>query len=147
MAPNSVYAEGLGAGLADSLNYERIVGDRFALRAGIGLAYAGFTYPPPQNGGASGPFVAFPITVSYVGVRAYEHALEVGGGVTISDQFVGLSRVLSVYANRGGAAAFGVAFVGYRFHPEGHAGFQLRVGAMVLAGNGFALSGSDPPSL
>ncbi|MGH7435564.1 MAG: hypothetical protein ACREOE_05790 [Gemmatimonadales bacterium] len=66
--------------------------------------------------------------------------------MTIADLFLSISRIVSVYAMRHGAEPFGVAFIGYRFHPEGHGGFQLRVGAMALVGNGFALSGSDPPN-
>ncbi|MGH7435563.1 MAG: hypothetical protein ACRENE_07795 [Polyangiaceae bacterium] len=77
LAPNSVYVEAFGAGLADSLNYERMVADQFALRAGVGLFGAGVTY---ANGGGQGPLIAFPITVSYVGVRAHAHALESEAG-------------------------------------------------------------------
>lgn len=136
LAPNSVYVEALGAGLAESLNYERIVADRFALRVGAGMFAGGLTV---GNSGNNSAFFAFPITVSYVGVRAHMHALEFGGGVTITD--MGNGRIVYVYATGVGEdpKSFGVALIGYRFHPEGHAGFQLRVGAMVLAGNGFAL--------
>jgi hypothetical protein len=38
----------------------------------------------------------------------------------------------------------GVAFAGYRFHPEGRAGLQARVGFMGLAGNGLSLSRVEP---
>src|SRR5258708_14239277 len=44
LAPDSVYAEAFGAGLVDTLNYERIVADRFALRAGAGMFTGRATY-------------------------------------------------------------------------------------------------------
>src|SRR5258708_9037766 len=93
LAPDSVYAEAFGAGLVDTLNYERIVADRFALRAGAGMFSGGATY---GTSAVNRAFFAFPITVSYVGVRTHVHALEVGGGVTIAD--MGAGRIAYVYA-------------------------------------------------
>ncbi|MGH7436972.1 MAG: hypothetical protein ACRENE_14965 [Polyangiaceae bacterium] len=140
LAPDSVYVEALGAGLAESLNYERIIADRFALRVGAGMFTGGMDV---GNDGVHRAFFAFPVTVSYVGVRAHGHALEVGSGVTVTDE--GAGRIVYVYAAGSGEdpKAFGAALVGYRFQPEGHAGLQIRVGAMVLAGNGLALYRGD----
>src|SRR5262252_9325479 len=62
-APNSVYAEGLGAGLAYSLNYERLVLDNLGIRAGFG--YWGTSASATVNGqtaGASASFLTIPIT-------------------------------------------------------------------------------------
>ncbi len=144
LAPNAIYAEVGGAGLSDSLNYERLFGDRVALRAGLGATYAGNDAAFPATGGAHGPFFSLPLTLSYLGLRAHEYALEVGGGVTIADLNLGISRVASVYTMRGGVEPYGVAFVGCRVQPEGGARFQLRIGAMALIGNGFSFSGGDP---
>jgi hypothetical protein len=43
-------------------------------------------------------FIAIPITVSYLGVRAGPHVLELGGGITI-DNGGGGPRLLTVYAS------------------------------------------------
>jgi hypothetical protein len=145
LAPNSVYAEALGAGVVDSLNYERIVVDRFALRAGLGLFHGDADHASGSSVHAG--YVVFPITASYVGVRYHMHALEVGGGVTIANASFGALRLVTVYPSGGEPQAFGVAFVGYRFHPEGYAGLQLRVGGMMLAGSSFATSDSELASI
>ena len=70
-APNSIYAEGLGAGLAYSLNYERLVVKDLGVRAGFG--YWGVGASATVNGqttGASASFLTIPVTASYLGVRS-----------------------------------------------------------------------------
>jgi len=138
LALNSVYAEGFGAAVAYSLNYERLVVDQIAVRVGISLFGV-------HAGRVESGFIAFPITVSYVGLRSHEHALEIGGGVTLANSGFDSVHVLSAYTTGDGLEPIGVAFMGYRLHPEVGPGLQARVGVMVLAGNGvaFAHSASD----
>src|SRR5262245_7400276 len=83
-APNSVNAEGLGAGLAYSINDERLILDELGVRAGFG--YWGASASATVNGqttSAGASFLTIPITVSYIGVRSGKHSLELGGGATI----------------------------------------------------------------
>src|SRR5208282_3112134 len=75
-APNSIYAEGLGAALLYSINYERLIIDDLAARVG-------FSYFPLSAGGVSSTSLFFPITLSYIGLHSGKHALELGGGVTL----------------------------------------------------------------
>jgi hypothetical protein len=144
LAPNSIYAEGLGAGIVYSLNYERMVLDDLAVRGGFGYLSMGAT--ATANGetiGASASWLNIPITVSYTGVRAGKHALELGGGTTLtyaSGAASGVGRSTSA----SGMSALGTAMVGYRIHPVDGAGFNFRIGAMALAGNGLSLSTTDP---
>lgn len=146
-APNSVFAEMLGAGLWYSVNYERRVIDDLGVRAG--LSYIAFGVSASAGGStASAGYSMFniPITAEYLGVRSGKHGLEAGGGVTLS--FVGGSASVSSGGTSGTAEAsgvnpFGTIFVGYRLHPVGKAGFQFRIGAMALIGRGYSLK-PDP---
>ena len=144
LAPNSVYAEGLGAGLLYSLNYERLVIDDLAVRAGF--SYTSFGASASAGGqtmSASATFLTFPITASYIGVRSGKHALELGGGATLAHAS-GAGSGVGVSASGSGMTAYGTTMVGYRIHPIEGAGFNFRVGAMGLFGNGLSLSTSDP---
>ena len=146
-APNSIYAEGLGAGLAYSLNYERLVVRDLGVRAGFG--YWGVGASATVNGqttGASASFLTIPVTVSYLGVRSGKHSLELGGGATLINTS-GSGSGFGVSASESAMTALGTAMVGYRLHPVGNAGFQFRVGAMALVGKGLGLSATDPEKL
>jgi hypothetical protein len=146
LAPNSIYAEGLGAGLAYSLNYERLVVDDVAVRAGF--SYMSFGATATTSAGtssASATFMTFPITASYIGVRAGKHALELGGGATLMSAS-GSASGIGASSSGSGMGALGTAMVGYRIHPLEGAGFNFRVGAMALMGKGVSLSSSSDPS-
>jgi hypothetical protein len=147
-APNSIYAEGLGAGLAYSINYERLVLDELGVRAGFG--YWGMGASASVNGqteaSASASFLTIPLTVSYLGVRSGKHSLELGGGGTVIHAG-GAASGFGMSASGSATTALGNAMVGYRLHPTGHAGFQFRVGAMALMGKGLGLSATDPDKM
>jgi hypothetical protein len=143
-APNSIYAEGLGAGLLYSINYERMVLDELAVRGG--LSYLSIGASSTVNGqtmGASATWMTFPITASYTGVRSGKHALELGGGATLTYASASASTMGSS-ASGSGMGAFGTTMVGYRIHPVEGAGFNFRVGVMGLFGPGLGLSVTDP---
>jgi hypothetical protein len=145
-APNSVYAEGLGAGLAYSINYERVFADQIVLRGGLSyltISATAFDEQGQVEASANATFMTFPVTVSYFGLRGGKHSLEVGGGATLA-YASGDSTALGVSASGSGVGAFGTFLLGYRLHPVGRAGFQFRVGAMLLAAPGFSLSNPDP---
>lgn len=146
-APNSVFVEGLGAGLIYSLNYERMVTDDVAVRGGFGyVSFGGSTSVNGQTtSSGSVSLLTIPITVSYTGIRARSSSLELGGGTTIA-YASGSGSGAGVSASGSGVMPFAVAMVGYRLHPVDHAGFQLRVGAMAIAGEGLGLSNPNANS-
>jgi hypothetical protein len=145
LAPNTIYAEGLGAGLAYSLNYERVVVDNLAVRAGFSYLSFGASAGMGENSvSASASFLMFPITASYLGVRSGKHALELGGGTTLISAS-GTGSGFGMSASGSGMTALGTAIVGYRIHPIDGAGFNFRVGAMALMGKGLGLSNAKDP--
>jgi len=146
LAPNSIYAEGLGAGLAYSLNYERLVADEVAVRAGFSyMSFGASATSGGQTASASATFMTFPITASYLGVRSGKHALELGGGTTLMSAS-GSASGIGASSSGSGFGALGTAMVGYRIHPLDGAGFNFRVGAMALMGKGVSLSAANDPA-
>lgn len=148
-AENSVFAEGLGAGVLYSINYEHRVIDDLGVR--VGFSYMSFGASSTSSSGtssASANFLTFPVTASYLGIRGGKHALELGGGLTMTYASAAASGV-GGSASASGVSAFGDLLVGYRLHPVGGAGFQFRVGIMALVGRGFSLSSDakDPTAL
>jgi hypothetical protein len=139
-SPNSVFAEGLGAGLLYSFNYERMVIDDLGVRAGFSYLSMG-----ASAGGqsASASFLMVPVTANYIGVRAGKHALELGGGATLISAS-GAASGFGTNTSSSGLTAVGTMLVGYRIHPIEGAGFQFRVGMMGLMGKGMGLSVTDP---
>jgi hypothetical protein len=105
-APNAVFLEVLGPATVYSVNYERILFSQVAVRVGFAAWWWTTTHGKPN-------FVA-PITLAYVGLAG----LEAGGGITLQTERAPMASML----------------VGYRLHPRGEAGFQFRVGGMVLIG-------------
>jgi hypothetical protein len=143
-AANSIYAEGLGAGLAYSINYERMVLDDLGVRAGMSyLSMTASASSGTASSSASASFLSFPITASYIGVRRGKHSLELGGGVTLT-RSSGSGSSFGMTASGSGMSGIGTAMIGYRIHPVDHAGFQFRVGLMALAGKGLGLDTTDP---
>jgi len=138
-APNSIYAEGLGAALYYSINYERRVIDDLGVRVGFSYVSFGATVSAGNNStSTSASILTFPITASYLGIRGGKHALELGGGVSLtyaSAQAGGFGAS----ASGSGIGAWGNLLVGYRLHPIGGAGFQFRIGAMAAIGRGFGV--------
>lgn len=142
--PNTIYVEGFGGGLWWSLNFERLVLQDLAIRAGFGyLAFDGFD---DEGASASVGFFSIPISVSYLGLGSARHMFEVGGGVTIAGYTGSVRSGLST-SSGAGATAFGQVFGGYRYHPTGHAGFNFRAGVLALLGRGLSVSSSDPTAV
>jgi hypothetical protein len=138
-SPNSVFAEGLGAGLLYSVNYERLVIDQIGVRAGF--SYYSFGASVSTSAGESSArvhYVQFPITASYIGLRGGKHSLEVGGGATIL-YVSGESSSGGLTASGDGMGAHGNFLLGYRLHPVDKAGFQFRIGLMALVGKGYGV--------
>jgi hypothetical protein len=142
-ALNSVYAEGLGAGLFYSINYERLVIPDLAVRAGFSYVSLSASAGTAES---SATYLTFPITVSYLGIGGDKHIFELGGGVSINYTTAAASSGFSS-AEGSGITPFGVLFAGYRIHPIDGAGFNFRVGAMALIAQGLSLSDPDPTAL
>jgi hypothetical protein len=146
-APNSIYLEGLGAGLVYSLNYERMVADDVGVRVGFSyLSFGASASTPGGSASSSASFVTVPITASYIGVRGRKSSLELGGGVSLNYASASASGI-GASASGSGLAPLGVAMVGYRLHPVDGPGFQFRVGLMALVGNGLGWSNPDPTKI
>lgn len=146
-AKNSIYVEGLGAGLAYSFNYERLVVEQLAVRVGFSyMSYGATATSGTSTASSSTAYLTFPITASYIGVRGGKHSLEMGGGMTLV-YASGSASAMGVSATGSGAAPLGILMIGYRLHPVGRAGFQFRVGAMALVGKGLSLSDPDPEAI
>ena len=76
-APNTVFVEGLGAGLLYSFNYERLVLEDLGVRVGLGV----YTVTGQEDGIAvRGALIMVPVTLSYLGIGSARHIFEIGGG-------------------------------------------------------------------
>ena len=135
-ANNVLYAEGLGAGIFYSINYERNVGD-FAGRVGFGYVSVSASARSGTSGAsASASFMTIPITVSYLGIGSKKHMFELGGGATIISVGANGSafNVDSSSSSSGSnTAVFGNIITGYRLQPP-DGGFFLRVGLNSILG-------------
>lgn len=70
-ARNSIYVEGLGPGLAYSVNYDRMVIDDLAVRVGVSyMSYGASASSGSSTASASITYLTFPITASWVGVHS-----------------------------------------------------------------------------
>jgi hypothetical protein len=141
-SPNSVSVEVLGAGIDYSVNYERVLLDQLALRAG--LSYLSFQpVSAPGTSSATVTYVTVPVTASYIGLRKGPSSLELGGGGVFIYTSAAASA-LGVSASASGVLPEGVAMVGYRLHPVDHAGFQFRIGAIAIFGPDLGLQAANP---
>ncbi len=144
-ANNAIYAEGLGAGIFYSLNYDRTFGD-FAGRIGFGYVslHAGVSSANGSSGSSgSASFLSVPITVSYLGIGSKKHMLELGAGATILNVGANASAFdVSSSSSSSGSTTVVLpnAMVGYRLQPP-DGGFLLRAGLNVIMG------GSELPVL
>ena len=142
-ANNSIFLEGGGPGLLYSINYERIVEQDWGVR--IGFSYTSFSASASGGGStasASAAFVTVPVIVSYLGMRAGNHILELGAGGT-GIYASGAASGTGIAASGSGMTALGTVQIGYRRQPVS-GGLQFRIGLEALMGKGLALSNPDP---
>jgi hypothetical protein len=143
-AENSIYAEGLGAGLVYSVNYERLAVQDLAVR--VGVSYISFSATASAGSvteSARSTFMTFPIEVSYLGLGSAHHIFEVGGGMALL-YASGSASGLGYKASASGMGFLSNILFGYRLHPVGHPGFHLRIGMMVFIGKGLGFDVTDP---
>lgn len=139
-AENTVYVEGLGAGLLYSVNYERLVIEDLAVRGGFGYWSATVS---AGDASSSSSVLTLPVTASYLGIGSKKHILELGGGMTFAI-FSGAANSGLASASGDGMSILTDALLGYRLHPVDGAGFNFRVGGMAMMGKGLSLSTNDP---
>jgi len=118
-ARNAVFGELLGNGGLYSVNYERMLTDRFAVRIG----YGAWDSPLLFQGSPPDRYRTLPVTVSYL-LGPGERKLELGGGITFGrgtfDRHFDTRRDFSFRTL--------TAIVGYRSHPR-EGGYLFRAGA------------------
>lgn len=125
IARNAVYADLVGNGGGPSINYERHLDDRWALRAGLSLA--------GLSGGDSTPTLTtlgLPLMVSHFGIGSRRHRLELGAGALFT-----LTLGDTAHPNAGQAPprVLGTLTLGYRYQdPAG--GFLFRAGFTPVFG-------------
>jgi len=137
-AKNAIYAEGLGAGIFYSVNYERVFGD-FSGRVGFGyvsLSASETSADGTSGSTASATFLAVPLTVSYLGIGSQTNMFEVGGGATILNVGANGSAFdvdSSSHGSGSTTVVLGNVITGYRLQPP-NGGFFLRTGINTLLG-------------
>lgn len=136
-ASNSIFVEGLGAGLFYSLNYERLVLPDLGVR--VGFSYLSLS-AEASSSSSDVSYLAVPITVNYLGIGSQRSIFELGGGITFT-YVTGSSTAGITSAEGSGLVPLGTLHAGWRLHPVDGAGFMFRVGAMALIGEGL---GFDP---
>jgi hypothetical protein len=130
-AMSSIYAEALGGGLLYSINYDRLIIDQLAVRAGF--SYFLITASSSSEGTTSSVSAntwTIPIAANYVGLYSGSHGLETGLGATLI-YASGTGSSLGYSSSASGLDAFMTANVGYRLQPV-NGGFNFRIGAQAL---------------
>jgi hypothetical protein len=142
-AVNSVFAEGLGPGLAYSLNYERTIENDFGLR--IGTSYMSLGASASSGAGtvsASAAWYSIPVVASYLGIASGNNVLELGvGGIFLHAS--GSGSGFGMNSSAAGNVLLGTAVIGYRRQPV-NGGFMFRVGISALVGQGLGFDVTDP---
>ena len=126
-ANNNVFVEiGGNAGLY-SINYERYLHDDLTARIGAGYFALGASLGEAE---ANASLLLVPATLSYVGFRKGNHALEIGGGALVVHASAAASTLGEVFSESG-TTAVGTATVGYRYVPK-DGGLTFRAGYTPL---------------
>lgn len=135
-ARNAVFLEGFGSGLLYSVNYERVLGEHFGVRAGFSY----FTYAVSSYGKSGNlQLLTVPMLVSYY--AGWEsHKIQIGLGATVI--YLGAptdSEGTAFGGDRAGAGIAASGVVGYRYLPA-HGGFTFGVGFTPLLRTSKALA-------
>jgi hypothetical protein len=130
-ARNTLYVELAGNAGIYSLNYERFFFDDLSFRLGGSYMSVG-----DSAGSVSGSaaMMVIPATVSYLGLRSGNHALELGAGVTYVNFSASVSSA-SLDAFGSASGVVGTAIIGYRYAPMS-GGINFRAALTPLFGNG-----------
>lgn len=139
-AANTIYGEVLGGGLLYSLNYDRLIIDQLAVRAGF--SYISFDVSSSSSSGTSSSSFStlmIPVGANYVGLYSGSHGLETGLGATLV-YASGSGSGFGYSSSASGVGGFMTANIGYRLQPV-NGGFNFRIGGQMLIGPGFGDDG------
>ena len=126
-ASNALYVELGGNGAWYSVNYERYLRDDASVR--VGAMYMSVEATAGESSG-SASWLAIPVMFNYLGLRAGNHALELGAGVDVMHFSAGAST-FDATASASGVVPVGTATIGYRYAaPDG--GFLFKAGYTPL---------------
>ena len=120
-AYNSLYVEAFGNAIFDSLNYDRMFGEHWSARVGIGYMVVN-----------SRSYEFVPVMGNYL-VGEGSHKLELGLGAMLAIGPTGESK--SVAGTDKAIGVTGTATVGYRYAPQ-HGGIHFKVGFTPIFGAG-----------
>ncbi|MEM8488309.1 MAG: hypothetical protein AAF564_22360 [Bacteroidota bacterium] len=121
---NSLYLELGGNALAYSINYDRIIGDDFSVRAGIGF------FSTDLDEGGSSSIAGIPVMANYL-LGSGNSRLELGAGILI---VTGSFDVAG--ASDSGAGVAGTGTFAYRFQkPEGGVFFKGGFTPIIAGGS------------
>lgn len=134
---NVLYGGLFGAGIAYSLNYERLLFPELGIRIGVGY-YPDLATETTTLGSTtetrSADLLAIPISVSYLGIGTAASIFELGGGLTaltlVGDASAGFGD-----GSASGTTVLGTLHAGWRYHPVRQSGFMFRIGLMALVGD------------
>jgi hypothetical protein len=130
-AQNSIFVEAFGSGLLYSVNYDRIIRDRFSVRIGLGYL-SDHVFGP----GHSWSMLSIPLMGNLLLGRT-SHRLELGAGVTFVRSLGENDEVGSNDPTRSEVTVVATANVGYRYCPT-DGGFNFRAGfTPLLNASGF----------
>src|SRR5688572_22993531 len=110
-ASNALYVELGGNGAWYSVNYERYLRDDASVR--VGAMYMSVEATAGESS-ASASWLAIPVMINYLGLRAGNHALELGAGVDVMHFSAG-SSAFDATASASGVVPVGTATLGYRY--------------------------------
>lgn len=126
-AANALYVELGGNGAWYSVNYERYLRDDASVR--VGAMYMSVEASAGESS-ASASWLAIPVMINYLGLKAGNHALELGAGVDVMHFSAG-SSAFDATASASGVVPVGTATLGYRYAaPDG--GFLFKAGYTPL---------------
>lgn len=118
---NAVYIEGLGSGIAYSINYEYRITEQIGLRAGFSF----WSTTPIFFSSGKSTFTEFPLMVNYF-VGHHRDNLELGLGMVIGFSSTKGKLFWGKNFNSKDNFSIGTATIGYRMEPN-DGGFMFRV--------------------
>jgi hypothetical protein len=140
-ASNAIFLEGFGNGLLYSVNYERILGEHFGVRAGFSY----FTYAVSSYGKSGNlDLLTVPMVVSYY-TGWDDHKIQLGLGATIIYRGAPTDSEGTAFGGeRAGAGLAASGVVGYRYLPQ-RGGFTFGVGftPLIRASKALAWGGAN----
>ena len=132
-AHNALYVELLGNALFYSLNYERIFGDSWAARIGVGYFSVSVTASSGgETASSSTSVLTLPLMANYLGVGSRSHKFELGVGVLLI-YVSGSVDTLAAESDGSGIGIVGSGSLAYRYVPY-DGGFNFKIGLMPLFG-------------